>query len=254
MSKSSSVYAAILAFSVAFAGFSVISVQTPAGYPLDAVWDHGLIRDIVFDGSDFKALENIQARLVYRNPSDLPVSFNLTYPVLCTFYADRKKDSGSGSGAEGAWEIVTVPAGGEYTVFLTGFRPDGAGWYEVEWGGVRRGVAVAKSEALPRIVTDKAYYMAGDGGGKAVFEYYNPTGHNVTIPMPGCMRFDRFYLDGKVEGVSGVCIDYIWANYTLPPGGSFKVWEFYFSTMKAGSSVIEGAGAKTTVLVLPVGS
>ena len=247
-------YAAILAFSVAFAGFSVISVQKPAGYPLDSVWDQGLIRDIVFEGGDFRALENIQARLVYRNPSDLPVSFNLTYPVLCTFYADGRKDSSSGSGAPGDWKMVNVPAGGEYTAFLTGFRPDGAGWYEVEWNRVRKGVAVARSEAVPRIVTDKSYYMVGDGGGKAVFEYYNPTGHNVTIPMPGCMRFDRVYPDGKVEGVSGVCIDYIWANYTLPPGGSFKVWNFSFSTIRAGSSVIEGVGAKTTVLVLPAPS
>jgi hypothetical protein len=69
-----------------------------------------------------------------------------------------------------------------------------------------------------------------------------------TDPTKGC------YPDGKVEGVSGVCIDYIWANYTLPPGGSFKVWEFYFSTTRAGTSVIEGVGAKTTVLVLPAPS
>jgi hypothetical protein len=125
------------------------------------------------------------------------------------------------------------------------------GWCEIEWDGVRSGVEIGVGEVVPRIVTDKPYYRVSEGGGTAVYELYNPTGHNVTTNLPGCIRFDRFYPDGTEEGLSGVCIDWVWGNYTLPPGGSFKVWEFYFSTMRAGSFTIEGAGTKTTVLVLP---
>lgn len=103
----------------------------------------------------------------------------------------------------------------------------------------RRGVEVGVGEVAPRIVTDKRFYRLTDGGRTAVFELYNPTGHNVTTNLPGCIRFDRFYPDGTEDGISAVCIDWVWANVTLPSGGSFKVWSFYFSVSRAGSFRIE---------------
>jgi hypothetical protein len=113
MSGRSSVYAAVLVLSVAFAGFSVLSVWAPSGYPLGAEWDGGLIREVVFEGGDFKALDVIQVRLVYRNSSGRAVALNVTYPVNYSRYVDGVLDGEGGHGSEGFWEVVMIPAGGE---------------------------------------------------------------------------------------------------------------------------------------------
>jgi hypothetical protein len=249
MSDRSSVYAAVLAVSVAFAGFSVLSVWAPVGYPLDTVWDDELIREVVFEGGDFRALEIIQARLVYRNPSDRAVSFNLTYPVSYTRYVDGVRDSHGGSGAEGDWEMVTVPARGEYTVCHAGFQPEASGWYEVEWDGVRWGIAVAGSEAAARIVTDKPYYRVGEGG-TATYEFYNPTAHNITIGPPGRIEAYIVLPDGR-EGDRRIMYgDWAWGNYTLRPGDSFRVYSFHFTTYQVGRMTIVVNDARKVVQVL----
>jgi len=251
MSSSSSVYAAVLAFAVALVGFSVVCLWAPTGYALDARWDQGLIREIVFDGGGFRALEVVQARLVYRNPSDKPVTFNLTYPVMFTQYVDGKsRNIVGGTGAEGDWEIVTVPAGGEYTVCQAGFQPEIGGWYEVEWDGLRRGVEVARGEVVARIVTDKEEYRVG-GGGTAAFEFYNPTRHNVTFRLPGGFDFVAEYPDGS-HG-NGFGVQYSWAHwdYTLSPGGSFRVYTFYFATPQVGRMTLTVNDVSKTVQVVP---
>ena len=249
---SSSLLAAFVAFVVALSGFAGVSLSTPAGYPIGSVIENGLIRAVVFEEGHYDFLDDVRVRLVYRNPSDRAVSFNLTYPVRYVRYFDGRQMGWGGSGGEGMWEIITVPAGGEYTVCDAGFRADDAvGWCEIEWDGVRSGAEIGVGEVVPRIVTDKRYYRVGEGGGTAVYELYNPTGHNVTSNLPGCMRFDKFYPDGAEEGLSGVCMDWVWGNVTIPPRGSFRVYSFYFSVSSRGSFTIVGAGARTTVNVLP---
>lgn len=244
--------AAFLAFVMVMAGFAGLSLSAPVGYPVDSVLEKGLIREVVFEKAHYNYMDDVRVRLVYRNPSDSTVSFNLTYPVIYHRYFDGRQYGWGGTGGEGMWEIVTIPAGGECTVCEAGFRADDAvGWCEIEWDGVRSGVEVSVGEVMPRIVMDKRFYRLGDGGGTAVFELYNPTGHNITANLPGCIRFDKFYPDGTEEGLVGVCIDWVWSNATILPGGSFKVWSFYFSVSSKGSFTIVGAGARTTVNVLP---
>ncbi len=249
MAGQSSLYGAILAFSVVFAGFSVLCVWTPAGVPLGAVWGHGLVQDVVFE-RDYKALEIVRAGLVYRNPSDSAVSFYLYYPVSYSVYVDGVFDRSGGEGVEGEWKIVTVPAGGEVAVNHVDFQPEAAGWYEVEWGGVRRGIEVAPCDAVARIVTDKEWYEEGENG-HATLEYYNARTYNVTIGLPSRVRFASVYPDGKRDSVDGGFIDWAYASRTLAPGEVLRVTEFYFKTSRAGSFMLEGMGAKATVCVLP---
>ena len=249
MSGQSSLYGAILAFSVVFAGFSVLCVWTPAGVPLGAVWGHGLVQDVVFE-RDYKTLEIVRAGLVYRNPSDSAVSFYLYYPVSYSVYVDGVLDRSGGEGVEGEWKIVTVPAGGEVTVSHVGFQSEAAGWYEVEWGGVRTGIEVAPCDAMARIVPDKEWYEEGENG-HAALDYYNARPYSVTISLPGRWRVDGVYPDGEKGGVAGGFIDWMNSTRTLAPGEVLRVAEFYFKTPRAGSFILEGMGAKATVRVLP---
>lgn len=244
---------ALIAIVVALAGFTGVCLTAPVGYPIDSVWEKGLIREVVFGKEHYDYLDSVEVRLVYRNPTGHAISFNLTYPVRYVRYFDGVQVGWGGSGGEGMWEMVTVPAGGEYTVCEAGFLADDAvGWCEIEWYGVRSGVGITVGEVVPRIVTDKPYYRVNEGGGTAVYELYNPTEHNVTVEhLPGCIRFDKVYPDGTQERVSGVCIDWVWSNVTILPRDSFKVYSFYFSVSEKGCFDIVGAGTKATVIVLP---
>jgi hypothetical protein len=251
MSSSSSVYAAALAFAVALAGFSVVCLWAPAGYALDARWEQGLVREIVFDGGGFRALEFVNARLVYQNPSDKPVTFNLTYPVMFTQYVNgRSRNIIGGTGAEGDWEIVTVPAGGEYTVCQAGFQPEIGGWYEVEWDGLRRGVEVARGEVVARIVTNKEAYRAGEVG-TVTLEYYNPTSHNVTITPPGSFEFYTEYQGQRAEFSIVTFYSWIQRSFTVRPGESFRVDSFSFTAPQSGKMTLVVNDVRKTISVLP---
>lgn len=251
MSGRSSVYAAVLALSVAFAGFAVFSVWAPSGLPVGAVWEGGLIREVVFEGGDFEARDIVQARLVYRNPSTRPVSVNVTYPVRFARFVDGKLDGQSSYGSKGFWEVVTVPAGGEYSVCGAGFLPLVGGWWEVEWDGAVWGVWVAKSEVVTRIVTDAEVYKVGARGGTASFEYYNPTRHNVTFGVLNTYDFKAMNPDGSQAGGFGVSFFVVDWERTLSPGEAFRVYTFYFPTTMVGGMTLTINDLSKTVQVIP---
>lgn len=250
MSGSSSIGAAVLAFVVAFASFSVLSVWSPAGSPIDAVWDHELIRDIVFEGRDYRSLDNVKARLVYQNPSDSVVSFNLTYPVIFEVLLDGERQNRGGSGAEGDWEIVAVPPGGEYTVCNAGFHAQGVGWYEIVWGDARRGIEVTVGEIVPRLVTNKESYRAGEFGNVAL-EYYNPTGHNVTIIPPTPVEFYTEYQGQRAEFSKVIFYSWIKGNFTVLPGESFRVDSYSFTAPSSGKMTLVVNNLRKTISVQP---
>jgi hypothetical protein len=253
MSSPSSLYAAILAFSVVFAGFSILIVSTPVGYPFDTVWDHGLIRDVVFDGGDYRVLEVISARFVYLNPTDHDVSFNLTYPARYYRYLNGYPDGWgpvyNGRGDNGT--IVTVPPGGEYVVDGMGTKVTVEGWFEVEWNGIRRGIGVGPGDLIPRMVMDKQVYNQYENV-YVTFEYYNPRAYPVSFRPPSHVEFGVEYNGVKEDAGAGAYIDWISANFTVPPGSTFKIMTFYFKTPEAGQLTLTGMGASKTFIVLPV--
>lgn len=105
-------------------------------------------------------------------------------------------------------------------------------------------------DAVAKIVPDKEWYEEGENG-HATLEYYNPRPYSVTISLPGRWRVDGVYSDGEKGGVAGGFIDWMNSTRTLAPGEVLRVAEFYFKTPRAGSFILEGMGAKATVLVLP---
>ncbi len=251
--SSTTAISAFLAVALAVAGFTGFSISAPVSYPAGAVYEGDLIRQVVFDKASYDYLTMVDARLVYFNPSDEAITVNVTYPVIWHLSIGGRSMGSGGTGMEGQWELISVPARGEYIADYAGFLADnGVGWCEIEWDGAVAGAEIRMGDIVPRIVTDKRVYRAGVGiDGTAVFELYNPTGHNATTRLPGCMDFSRVNPDGTRDGLSGVCIDWVWSNKTITPGGSFKIWTFYFATPQAGLTTIEGAGARTTVVVVP---
>jgi hypothetical protein len=249
---SNSTAAALLAFVIALAGFSGVCLTAPIGYPADSVEENGLIKTIIFGEANPRAFEYVSARLVYQNPSDSPVTFNLTYPIIYSFYMDGAKGDRWGRiNQEGEWEPVTVPPHGEYVVTNAGFLPEHGGWYEIEWDGVREGVQVLGSAVTPRIVTDRDSYRVGDGGGTATFEYYNPTQYNVTFNVPSDFMFEvRHPGESRMNGW-GIMFEWVFRNVTLTPRSSFRVYSFYFATTKEGELTLLVNDVGKTIQVAP---
>jgi hypothetical protein len=147
---------------------------------------------------------------------------------------------------------MTVPAGGEYRASFFSFRAYEPGYYEVDWGGFRRGIHVSSGELIPRIVTEKNLYEYGQNG-YLIFEYYNPKPYPVTLTRPS-----RVLLELWVDGVDqqtglGSYIDYFNADVTVEPGEAVKIQTFYFTTNKQGVVTYRGMGASKTIIVLPRG-
>ncbi len=250
MSGRSSVYAAVLALSVAFAGFSVLSVWAPSGYPLDTVWDGGLIREVVFDPADYRSPCNVRGSLVFRNPTDADVTFDLDYLVRYNVSLDGVYYTHGGRSGEGKPLTVTVPAGGEYVAYSVYFKADAPGFYEVEWDGMWRGVYVARGSLVARIVTDKNVYHLNENG-YATIEYYNPGPGQVSFapPTPVTMGFE---LDGvKLDRVMAAHISWMISSFELAPGETVTIITLHFRTPEAGRLTLTALGANETVLVLP---
>jgi hypothetical protein len=239
-----------LAFIIALAGFSGFSLTAPVAYPFDTVWDQGLIRDIIFNRTSLRTLDFTHVSLGYRNPTDHAVSLNLTYPSNYTVYINGHIVGGDEGHEER--KFVMVPAGDFYNVrrwlFITS---EESGWYEVEWGGVRKGIAVYRNEAVPRIVTNKETYTAGDIG-TAVFEYYNPTSYNITLVHPERITYSAIDEDRYVGNRGSISADWGWPYGSLAPGESVQFYRFEFATYNAvGKMTITVNDVEKIVEVLP---
>ncbi len=243
---------AFLAIVLAMAGFTGLSMSAPESSSTGTAYEGDLIREAVFDKSSYNYLEDVHVRLVYVNPSKEAITVNVTYPVTWNLYIDGRSIGSGGTAGEGQWELVSVPPRGEYVADDADFLADFAvGWCEIEWDGVKAGAEIRFGDVVPRIVTDKRVYEAEVGmHGTAVFELYNPTGHNVTTHLPGILDFSRVNPDGTRDNLSGVGFQWAIANKTISPGSSFKIWTFYFATPQPGLIAIEGAGARTIVIAV----
>ena len=240
----------LIAFTLALAAFSGLTVAAPKGYPTDSYWDHGLIREIAFNSLNYRSPCVVSGKLLLVNPSKSDISFNLAYPVTCDIYMGSLKTGTQGTGAEGESHAVTVPAGGEYNVMEIAFEAPSQGLYEVDWSGLRRGVEVGAGALIARIVTDKQVYRVGEGG-NAIFEFYNPGSVSVSFSHPSGVDF-REGINGVLSEIGcGVQMEWISANFTVPPGGSFKIFDFGFSASKVGSLTLYGMGLSKTVQVVP---
>jgi hypothetical protein len=243
-------YSAIIALTLALTAFTGLTTTAPRGYPADSIWDHGLIREIAFDSGTYRSPCDVSGRLLLVNPSKADVTFNLTHPVTCDYYKGSMKTGTQGTGAPGESFTITVPAGGEYTVMVIGFNAPSKGWYEVDWGGLRRGIDVGAGDLIPRMVTDKQVYRLGEGG-TALFEFYNPRSVPVSFSPPSSVDF-REGINGVLsESGSGIYLEWISANFTVAPGGSFEIFKFGFSTYEVGSLTLYGMGLSRTVQVIP---
>ena len=241
---------ALIAFTLTLAVFNGLTVAAPKGYPADSYWDHGLIREIAFNSLNYRSPCVVSGKLLLVNPSNSDISFNLAYPVTCDIYMGSLKTGTQGTGADGESNTVTVPAGGEYSLMDIAFEAPSQGLYEVDWGGLRRGVDVGAGALIPRIVTDKQVYRVGEGG-NALFEFYNPGSASVSFSPPSSVDFHQG-INGVLSEIGyGVQLEWISANFTVPPGGSFKIFDFGFSTSKVGSLTLNGRGLSKTVQVIP---
>jgi hypothetical protein len=249
MSKTSlSVIAALL---LAVVGFSSLCLSAPVIYSVDSSSENGLVREIVFDRDVYKEMESGEIRLVYRNPTPQTVSFALTFPVVYEYFVDGVRVDGNEWGIPGRKLIeVSLAPGGEYVVCDIGFYAEDVGWNEVSWDGLRRGVAVERSGVVMRLVTDKDRYYQGEGG-DATFEYYNPTGHNVTINPPSPIEKYIIYPDGTRSVSTIIYGDWAWGNYPLAPGESFHIYSFHFTTYQLGKMTIVVNGYSKTVEIVP---
>jgi hypothetical protein len=249
--SNSPLVSAVLAFLLAVSGFAGLSLQSPSAYPVALLWEGPLVADVVFDDYGYDYLDVMHVKLVYRNLSDRAQSFNLTYPIVYHDYWNGERGD-RGIGGEHSWELITLPAHSEYIVREYWVLADDVGYYQVEWDGVERGVEIRYGGVVPRIVSEKQFYRLDDRVGHAVFELYNPTGHNVTVRyLPSDLFFSLVYPDGISDPVYGVHADWALANVTISPGGSFRVFSTYFFIRRTGRASIEGVGAKTTIDVLP---
>ncbi len=247
----SSTIAVVLAFIIATSGFAGACLTAPSGYSPDSITAEGLVREIVFDGDRFRALESIPVMFVYRNPSNVPVSVNVTASTILIEYVDGKV---RGEPHPLVWndaKSVTIPAGGEYVVAEDVYVLGRGCFFELEWEGLRRGVGVANGEVLARLVPDSEEYKVSAGGGTATFLYYNPTQHNVTFRVPASFYFVAKYEDGN--WATGLSDSFWWAVWdrTLPPGGSFVINKYYFPTAKEGEMTLTINDLTETVTVVP---
>jgi len=249
MSRSSSL-TAILAFAVALTSFSGLTFSAPIGYPEDSLWEHGLVREVLFDPEDYRSPCFVRGRLVLLNPTDVDVVFDLAYPLHCEVYFEAAYQSSTWRGGEGSLR-VTVPAHGEYTVISFTFQTYAPGFYEVDWGGLRRSVDVSVGDLIPRVVTDKQAYRQFEGG-YATFEYYNPKSYPVSFGPPSSVELGFEYDGVKEDYGTGVNISWVSANFTVPPGGTFKIYTFVFTTSKVGHLTLTGMWLRKTVNVLPL--
>jgi hypothetical protein len=132
-----------------------------------------------------------------------------------------------------------------FTVALAGFSvlsitaPVG---YPVDSGG-----------PILRLVTDKQAYRQFEGG-YATFEYYNPKSYPVSFGPPSSVELGFEYDGVKEDYGTGVNISWVSANFTVPPGGTFKIYTFVFTTSKVGHLTLTGMWLRKTVNVLPLES
>ena len=105
---------------------------------------------------------------------------------------------------------------------------------------------------IMRIVTDKEVYRQWEGG-YATFEFYNPGPGQVQYGPPSPIVLSFAYNGVREEREQTTYIDWISVNFTVPPGGAFKVFTFVFTTSKVGELTLIGLGASKTVTVLPLG-
>jgi hypothetical protein len=241
--------AVFIAFVVVLVGFSVLSLSAPMGYPEDSLWEHGLVRGIVFDAGDYRSPCFVRGRLVLVNPSNVDVFFDLAYPIL--YEVSFESGYPSSRRWDGESLRVTVPARGEYTVTSFSFKAYAPGFYEVDWDGLRRGITVGRGDLIPRLVTEKQVYDQYENGYVTV-EYYNPKPYPVMFTPPLTVKVDVEYNGVKQNTGMGSYISWIRDSFTVPSGGTFKISTYYFVTPEAGYLTMKGMGASKTLIVLPV--
>ncbi len=211
--------------------------------------ENGLVKIVMFEPVDYRSPCFVWGRLVYVNPTDVDLSLDLSYPIpYDVFYVSGRIESG---GLGGGPTRVKVPAHGEYPAASISFQAMAPGHYEVECGGVSGGVDVRVGDVVMRLVTDKQLYQQFEGG-KVTFEFYNPGSSPASATPPSQIELG-FEINGvKQENGQGVNIDWVSANFTVPPGGTFKIFTFTFTTSKVGQLTLTGMGLRKTVKVLPL--
>jgi hypothetical protein len=113
------------------------------------------------------------------------------------------------------------------------------------------GYPVDSGDPALRIVTDKEVYRQWEGG-YATFEFYNPGPGQVSYGPPSPIVLGFAYNGVKEERGQTAYVDWISSNFTVPPGGTFKVFTFVLTTSKVGELTLSGLGVSKTVTVLPL--
>lgn len=243
--------AVLLALAVALAGFSGVSLSAPVGYPEDSLLGNGLVREIVFDPGDYRSPCNVRGRLVFQNPTDEDVAFDLEYLIRYNVSLDGVYYTRGGRFGTGESQTVTVPARGEYTASSVYFYASGPGFYEVEWDGLWRGIEVVQGDLVLRFVAEKQVYYQYENG-YLTLEYYNPRSYPVSFDPPYSVQLWTSWNGGPKELGPGAYFSRSGKPITVPPGGTYKVTTFYFTTPRAGTLTFSGMGASRTLIVLPV--
>lgn len=246
----SSTITAVLTIIITFTCFWEVCLTAPLGYPPDSMTREGIVREIVFEGNNFEALEAIPVRFVYRNPLNSPLTVNVTSSIDVTEYIDGQIRSQHHPWVRGDAESITIPAGGEFTIAERGYQLGRGCFFELEWEGLRRGVDVANGDVLARITTNSEEYKVGAAGGRVTFLYYNPTQYNVTFRVPTSFNFIATYSDGSFA--TGYGDNFWWDKWerTLPPEGSLIIDTFYFPTARVGEMTLTINDVTKTVKVV----
>ncbi len=239
--------AAFVALTVALAGFYGVAVSAPVGYPEDSLYGNGLVKEVVFESSDLRSSCYVAGWLVLANPTDADLVAEVKYPIEWEAFLEGRRVGWSQQSSE--WAMITIPAHVEYRERFS-FQALGPGYYEVEWGGMRRGVDVGAGELVPRLVTEKVVYRQYEDG-YMTFEYYNPRPYTVTFSPPSKVEIDVFVDGVELDRGYFAFISWIGTSFTVEPGATFKVMDFYFTVPEAGYVTYSGMGASATLRVLP---